>query len=156
MKPQNPLPRFEAFYSPEPNTGCWLWTGNILATGYGSLSVNNRPVRAHRFSYRTFVGPVPEGKDVCHSCDVRSCVNPSHLFIGTRRENMLDAKRKRRLATGSRHGQSVLNEPDVQKIKSLLATGVSGISIARKFGVSPMTVSDIKRCVTWSEDAAVQ
>lgn len=78
---------------------CWLWTGAIQsATGYGALQVGThgrpRAGATHRLSWEMHFGPIPEGMDVCHACDVRSCVNPAHLFLGSRLDNMRDSKAK--------------------------------------------------------------
>lgn len=77
----------------ESANGCLEWAGQIHYNGYGWFCKGY----AHRFAYRTFVGPIPAGYDVCHHCDNRRCVRPSHLFTGTRKDNMQDAKRKGRL-----------------------------------------------------------
>jgi hypothetical protein len=78
--------------------GCWLWLGRGATNGrYGSLRVDGRAVRAHRRSYELFVGPIPEGLDVLHSCDRGLCVNPAHLRPGTHRQNMDDAVERRRM-----------------------------------------------------------
>lgn len=92
---------FESFYIPEPNTGCWLWIGSLRDNGYGLYSprVNGkrRTASAHRWSWELRHGPIPAGMQANHKCDVPSCVNPDHLFLGTQSDNMKDACRKRRV-----------------------------------------------------------
>ena len=76
--------------------GCWIWIGCITWNGYGVISVNNRQIMTHRASWLCHVGPIPDGLFVLHKCDVRNCVNPDHLFIGTKRDNALDMVAKGR------------------------------------------------------------
>lgn len=75
---------------------CWLFTGCRNNHGYGKFSIGGVAIYAHRAAYALMVGPVPDGKKVCHRCDVPNCVNPAHLFIGTQRDNLRDMAEKRR------------------------------------------------------------
>ncbi len=83
------LQRFEDNYTPEPNSGCWLWMACDNGAGYGLLQINGRQILAHRFAYETFIGPIPRDKQLDHLCRVRCCVNPLHLEAVTRKENIL-------------------------------------------------------------------
>ena len=96
---------------PEEATACWLWQGVRLKNGYGKMSVgypkdgNVKSCFVHRLAYEFFVGPIPAGLCVCHRCDVRHCVNPAHLFVGTQKQNMEDMvskNRQRKLVTCKR------------------------------------------------------
>lgn len=83
-----PISRFHDKVMVEEYTGCWLWCGSKNWGGYGRISMNGGPVLAHRWIYEYTIGEIPAGKDIDHVCRVRSCVNPDHLRIASRSQNM--------------------------------------------------------------------
>lgn len=105
----DPIKRFMKFVEPEPNTGCWLWLGGCDRNDYGAFRIGSRldnsdkMVCSHRFSYETFIGPIPEGMKVLHKCDNPPCVNWEHLFLGTQQVNGTDMASKGR-GTKSKKG----------------------------------------------------
>jgi hypothetical protein len=84
----------------EPNSGCWLWTGDLNWAGYGTVSRNARPKKAHREAWELLVGVIPSGKFLLHKCETRSCVNPAHMFVDTQADNVRDMVAKRRQHRG--------------------------------------------------------
>lgn len=89
--------RFFDRIMPEPNSGCWLWTGELHHTGYGILRYGRKSRRATHVSLALIGIEVPAGLMALHRCDNPPCVNPAHLFVGDHRANALDAKQKNRL-----------------------------------------------------------
>lgn len=135
--------------SPEPTSGCWLWLGRIDTQGYGQMSVSNRQTLVHRISWELKNGPVPAGLLVCHKCDVRTCVNPDHLFVGTVKDNALDMIKKgraRRYPKGDEHSQAKLSSADVYAIR---ATPGSLRKIAKQYGVHMHTILQIRTGKSW-------
>ena len=102
---------------------------------------------AHRFSYEHYRGPIRDTAFACHYCDVPSCCNPAHLFIGTQKDNMADAKEKGRISAGEHRPLSVLTAQEVRAIRA--ATGRQK-EIADVYGVHQVTISKIKRGLLWS------
>lgn len=147
----------------EKTDGCWLWRGASGKNGYGKIRRNGVRVMAHRASYELCVGPIPDGLKVCHHCDNGRCVNPSHLFVGSQRENMQDALKKGRLPVAHRRGEShyrsKLTTAQASEIKRLYACGrqhkhlargeYTQSQIAKMVGCSPSTVNQIVRGVSW-------
>lgn len=146
------------------HNGCWVWTGEKTAHGYGSLRLGgSKRVSAHRTSYKYFYGEIPTGLYVCHSCDNPACVNPAHLWLGTPKENAMDMSRKgrqafqinpKRAARGERASKAKLTEPDVIAIKSLLGSGAFTLkAIGNLYGVSATAIRYIKSGKNWAHVA---
>jgi hypothetical protein len=138
---------FHQRYIPEPNSGCWLWIGTIqYGKEYGVLG--NKGKKAHRLSWEIHFGPIPLGMHVLHKCDVPSCVNPDHLFLGTHVVNMQDRQRKGRTksALGERQHLAKLNRAKVIEIRNSEET-LDALAI--RFGVNKTTIWQVKTKRTW-------
>lgn len=131
--------------------GCWEWTAGRHKYGYGKFSVGHSTVGAHKVAYELYVGLIPQGMHVCHTCDNPPCVRPDHLFLGTAQDNAQDCIRKGRkvvmadeLAPGAK-----LTAAEVMLIRSMLNAKVPQRDIANRFNVDPSTISLISTRQTW-------
>lgn len=133
---------------------CWEWTGSRSRLGYGIFSVRGKKRASHRVSWELSRGYVPAGAHVLHACDNRKCVRPSHLFLGTHRDNMRDMVLKGRSRGVSRRGSesnsAVLDEVLASFAKRMLADGVSTREIAMQLGVSRGAILAISTGRTWT------
>jgi hypothetical protein len=134
---------------PEPNSGCLLWIGAVTRGGHGVVGVSKGTKLAHRASWELHRGPIPAGMMICHKCDVPSCINPEHLFIGTAADNMADMMRKGRGRSELTPAQALLIYADKRSYSA----------IGAHFGVARSTVSCIKIRKRWrhllsTDDAA--
>ena len=143
----------ENFWSKvEKGEGCWNWTAAKDTSGYGKFA--NWPLgfeRSHRISWSLHHGPVPQGMCVLHRCDNRLCVNPDHLFIGTRDDNNKDRMRKGRggSASGVRNGNSKLNPIQVDEIRLHYALGATFRELATKYQIDWKTAKQIALRQIW-------
>lgn len=160
---------------------CWHWTAARTPDGYGSFGIRrlqHTTIPAHRLAWLLVHGPIAENLFVCHACDVPSCCNPSHLFLGTVRDNALDASKKGLLAHGETlaaavrvavqrgedhwshrnpalvmrgedHPSAKLSVSQVRAIRHLYSAGVSQSKLAAKFNIGQTTVSEITRGLIW-------
>lgn len=125
---------------PVPETGCWLWDEYHMVGGYGHLRIKGQKILAHRASYIAFFGDIPEGFVVRHKCDVRCCVNPAHLELGTQQDNINDRNSRGRTARGSKASRTKLSDRDVRDIRS---STLSRKELAIKYSISPTYVTNL-------------
>ena len=124
---------------------CWVWQKGISGFGYGNFHYGNMSIRAHRFSYQLHNGKIRNHDCVCHSCDNPKCVNPAHLWIGTRAENNADKEAKKRgvypvQSNGEANTNSILTTPEVIAARVMARKGLPQARIAKLLGVSTATV----------------
>lgn len=169
-KISDPVDNF--FKHVEKSDGCWEWSGKRNPQGYGICRFKNKISRAHRVSIELHLGrPTPTGLEVCHKCDNPPCVNPDHLFEGTRSENIRDAVSKGRFEhnkwiprpggkdhymikdpfkyCGEKHYNSRLSQDDVVSILNRIKSGFMNKDIAIEFNVDPSLISGIKIGRIW-------
>lgn len=138
------------FYCPKgaPDE-CWEWQGHKNRDGYGAICHESKRYLAHRVAYELHYGPIPEGEEVCHSCDNPACCNWAHLFAGVHAVNAADMVSKNRQARGERVGNAKLTNADVVEIRRLCRSGISQAAVARQFNISDSTVSQIVLFKRW-------
>lgn len=139
----------------DKSSNCWMWLAGLTGNGYGSFNVKGKTQRAHRVIYELKYGSISERMCVCHTCDNRLCVRPSHLFLGTQKDNVRDASVKGRLAgrvagvsmnKGETNGRAKLTEEDVLAIRKDTR---SLIEIAEGYNICKQTVLNVKSRKRW-------
>lgn len=141
--------RFSKFIDKKDD--CWHWNGSLSNKGYGFFIFRGKRLSSHRVSYEIHNGKIPEGLFVCHTCDVRKCINPKHLFLGTLQDNRADCVSKSRHGFGEKHGRSKLKSKDIIKIRQLFESGsYSKRSLAAAFNITPATAGKIINRDIWN------
>lgn len=148
---------------------CWSWLGSVRGKGYGQFGIEANHIEdAHRVAYRLAYGPIPEGVLVCHKCDNPNCVRPDHLFLGSHRDNLLDASKKGRLTQlvtmhqPHRHwGEVHATKLTLIKVREIQEKAqrfdyhkTNWAELAREYGVSRGTISDIVMGRRWKNALA--
>lgn len=151
--PSRPLAdRFNEKWTPEPFSGCHLWTGTTSGClgSYGKIKrCSGGPmVQAHRIAWELAHGPIPPRMWVLHNCDTKMCVNPLHLRLGTPADNTADARERGQMVCGERNHSAKLTASDVRAIR-VMAHLQSRRSIAGQFGVTKTMVGLILQGKKW-------
>lgn len=137
--------------------GCWYWLGaKNIPNGYGVFTFNYKKIYAHRYSYifHNNINSIPKGMDVCHTCDIKFCVNPNHLFLGTRKDNVrdMDNKGRRRSATGEDAGTAKMTWEKVRELRESYNHDPKPLRYyAEVYGIHHTTVMDILKSNNWNE-----
>lgn len=136
-----------------PWSGCQIFTGSLDTSGYGLIGVggSGNIRKAHRVSYELQVGPIPDGLQVLHVCDVRCCVNTAHLFLGTIQDNMDDRGRKGRQFAhrGMMHSRHKLTDKAIPEIIARYRAGEKPDSICKDYGVTRHAIDAVINGTTW-------
>lgn len=135
-------------------TQCIIFSGCKDRKGYGIQRHEGKVRKAHRVAYVQHHGithDVIADRMVRHACDNPSCVNPAHLEIGTAKDNAQDREKRQRAADhrGESNASARLSAEDVLSIRAALATGVGRMELAKKYGVTRATISEIKTRRKW-------
>ncbi len=147
--------RFHDKTIPEPNSGCWLWLGGVHEFGYGVIGLGRRGEgtrKAHRVAWELYHGSIPSGQCVCHRCDVPSCVNPEHLFLGSLSDNMKDcASKGRNFVPDNRGERASWAKLTIEQARDIKSRRMSSHAFARHYAVSRSAISQIWSGRNWAQ-----
>jgi len=148
-RPKKVSERFWSHVETEP--ACWLWSGAKDKNGYGKFwSQTTGHIRAHRMSWILEYGDIPKPLFVLHRCDNPACVRPSHLWLGTNRDNMEDMAIKGRSLNGSKNASCKLSREEVAEIRRLYSgRGSTEVELGQQFSITQGNVSHIVTGRTW-------
>jgi hypothetical protein len=136
---------------PDDENDCWTWLACKNALGYGNIGLSGHILLAHRASYELLVGTIPDGMCILHSCDNPSCVNPNHLRIGTRQDNMDDKVSRGRCSClrGENAPNAKLTQAEVDAIRLEYTGAMTQTRLAAKYGVTQMQIGNIVNNRSW-------
>ena len=129
--------------------GCRIWQRSKMHNGYGRIKYDGKTRCVSRIAFEHWVEPLRDGMFVCHTCDVRACIEPTHLFQDTHQANMADRNNKGRQANGEIHGKSVFCDYDILEMRALYAAGFGQSELGRMYDVRPSTIELIVKRKTW-------
>ena len=137
-----------------PAGTCWIWAAGTFPNGYGQFFIGridgqSITAKAHRIAYALTYGTVPSNQLILHRCDTKACVNPSHLLLGSPKENTVDAAIKGLMPRGSRHGMAKLSDKQVVEARMRRASGEIYRTIAEDFGVTLATIRNVTCGNNW-------
>jgi len=159
--------RFWSKVDKKGENGCWNWMASMRENGYGQIYKDGKPAKAHRVSYELFVGKIPEGLCVLHSCDNRKCVNPAHLSVDTQKENLRQMRERYRDNTakgdnsgsrthperrprGETHCRSKLTNNDIYEVKILYGFGFTHRELGLMYNVAHSSIANILNGKSWN------
>lgn len=129
-------------------SGCWIWMGKLRrriddSERYGVITIQGREQYVHRTMFLLRHGKITHGLEVCHKCDIRCCINPDHLYSGTRKRNLMDAVSRGRMSRK-------LGILAVREIRNMIRGGFLPKEISRRFGVNRTTIQRIRSRKIWA------
>lgn len=134
----------------EITDSCWLWKAALTQDGYGAFWWDGKTLPAHRYAWSFYNGDIPKGMVICHKCDVMSCANPDHLFLGTVQDNHADMVKKRRNASGEKSGKAKLTSTQIIEMREKYKNSThSCTELSKEYGITRENVYYIVHYKTW-------
>lgn len=149
LRVRRPDPITKIFMKTTITDDCWLYNGSTGKDGYARFRYDGKYKVVHRFIYETFYGPLKKEQLCCHKCDVRNCINPAHIFIGSSKDNLQDMVKKGRSLTGEKNHKCRIKEDDINKIIEMRKNKETLESIGKKFEVTKHAIYSILNGRTW-------
>mgnify|MGYP002133214347 CR=1 FL=1 len=150
--PQSLIDRFWKYVDKKSNSECWEWNGSLAKRGnYGQISHKLKTLKSHRLSYEINIGPIPEGKMVCHKCGNSKCCNPNHLYAGTAKDNWNDCINH---LTAYKLPPIKPENVHCAKINYEIANEIrnsteNGVILGKRYNLTKTMISRIKRNLSW-------